>query len=156
MYIASIYRICNIDREEYRARIVEAVNTRIRGRGSPDPITVVDIYGTYRSWLNDPWFCSMIAFVDMYMAKHPKHPFSEVRLGTITSRFKDCSALMDLSFLCEILGGDVGTTGSWVWSQKLRDDLVRLNKDHEEADRVDSYTPYMMEIQLSPKSPYSA
>lgn len=89
----------------------------------------------------------------MYMVKLPRHPFAEIRIGTITSRFRDCSAVMDLAFLGEILNADCYEVASWIWSKNLGDDFKRIQHQGEEADKPDSYTPYLTDLGLSPKSP---
>lgn len=39
--------------------------------------------------------------------------------------------------------------------KNLGDDFKRIQHQGEEADKPDSYTPYLTDLGLSPKSPYS-
>lgn len=38
----------------------------------------------------------------------------------------------------------------------MRDDIRAIGRGEEELDKVDSYFPYMRELRLSKKSPYSS
>lgn len=156
MYLTSIYRICGIENATYRQHVVEVITDRIHARGAPQNINMALVGGTYLGWATDKWYCAMIAIIDMFLAKFPKNALAESRIGTITSRHRDCSAWMDLSFLCSILDADISQVAAWLWSKGLGENFKALIKAGEEVDQIDSYMPYLTDLSLSPKSPYSA
>lgn len=156
MYLVSIYRICNTKYKDYRQIVCAEINASLRSRGAPKQIDITNVYKHYKIWIWNQWFCALIASVDMYMSKFPFHVLAEVRIGTITSRFRDFSALMDLVFLTETLDADISEVSAWIWSNNVADDFQRVLKDGEEIDKMDSYTPYLTDLRLSMKSPYSA
>lgn len=156
MYIMAVYRVCQIDREDYRQIVVAAVNAKMQSRGSPAGVDILTGSGFYKSWVANPWYRAFAAFIDMYLVKNPDHPLAEVRIGTILSRFRDCSALMDLTYVVKILGINFSELTLWIWSKSLAMDFIKINKSNEEVEITDSYTPYMMDLRLTGKSPYSA
>lgn len=153
--IVSIYRVCNIDRADHRQRVCNEINARLRSLGGPANIDISVVCFNCIGWGRDLSFCALIACIDMYMVKLPRHPLAEIRIGTKTSRFRDCSAITDLTFLCETLNADFTEVAAWMWSKNLNDDFKRVRHQGEEVDKPDSYTPYLRDLRLSPKSPYS-
>jgi hypothetical protein len=97
-----------------------------------------------------------MAALDMYFVKFPNNMYAEAKIGTLITRFKDCGALMETEFLRDITSWTLKCIAEWSWVKKLADDLDRTNMEHQEFDKIDSYSPYMMSFGLCEKSAVSA
>lgn len=91
----------------------------------------------------------------MFLVRFPSHELSEVRIGTVTSRHKDCSVLQSLQYIKKIFTMTFPQLSLWLWSRSLCTEFKSVFKTGEEINKRDSYMPYLMELQLSAKSPYS-
>lgn len=110
----------------------------------------------YHNFLGTQAYVSTVAFVDMYFHRFPQHSFSKARIGTVTTRFKDCSVLASTKAIADTLGCTLQKLSVWIWTTGARDDFLRINKADQEIDEDYSYSMYFMELGLSRKSPYSA
>jgi len=50
----------------------------------------------------------------------------------------------------------VGEIIKYVFSARIRDEIIRIGRAGEEINKEDSYFPYMREMRLSKRSPYSS
>lgn len=109
-----------------------------------------------QGWMQDENFVKLMAGIDMFFIKFPNHDHSILRIGTIPTRYKDCGALTSLHALTEVIGINQQDLSKWMWTNFLCTEMMQLNVSGNELDRLDSYFPYVMEMRLSHKSPYSA
>lgn len=156
IYLASAYRVCLIQRPDYKTIVVGAINEHLRSNFAPANADIRNVSIHNGSWVKDRWFCALVALMDMWLQKFEKHRLAEARVSTITSRFRDCVALQDLVFIADLLGLDFKTASYWMWNPKIGDEFSRVSLTGEEIDEMDSYTPYMSDLGLCEKSPYSA
>lgn len=154
IYICGIYRIMNISNDQYRLNVGSTINQQLAANRAPSGVTTGG-YSVYRHFMADPDYLKVIAAIDMYLHKFKKHKFSPARVGTITSRYKDCASLLDVSHLKTMTGMNCGAIGRWIWVAQLFKEMERLSFAGQEIDQADSYMPYMMEFALADKSPYS-
>lgn len=56
MYIASIYRVCSIQRDEYRIRVCNAITDRLKTQNAPQTVDMLVAFTTYKAWPNNKWF----------------------------------------------------------------------------------------------------
>lgn len=154
IYLCGIYRIMNISNDQYRLNVGSNINQQLSANRAPSGVTTGG-YSVYRHFMADPDYLKLIAAIDMYLHKFKKHKFSPVRVGTITSRYKDCASLLDVSHLKTMTGMNCGAIGRWIWVSQLFKEMERLSLAGQEIDQADSYMPYMMEFALADKSPYS-
>lgn len=154
IYICSMYRLLIIDRKDNRHNIVKIINERL-GANSAAKEADVNMSFKYESWLNDPAYIALLAIIDLYMVKFPKHVFAEVRIGTIVTRHRDCAGALDLLHITKVADMDLSHLARWIWQPELGDEFERLQTPLNEIDKYDSYMPYFMDLGLSSKSPYS-
>lgn len=111
---------------------------------------------SYKGISMDPHYRKLTAVIDMFLFRFPLHPLADVRLGTITTRYRDSAVLLELSFILRHSGLSNGEFALWIWSKALKLEFLRLNKTDEEIGEKYSYMPYMMDLGLSGSSPFSA
>lgn len=109
-----------------------------------------------RHWQRDRNFRCLIAAIDMFLSKFPSHCFAKARLGTIVSKFKNCSALMSYSYMDLARSRSPENMASWLWTRNLQMNYANITKPGQELSKTDSYMPYFMDLGLADKSPYSA
>lgn len=73
----------------YRGTVIEKVSGR-RVNENPNTFALVNA-----SWEQKPNYMRMVASLDMFLNKFTDHPLSKLRFATVTTRFRDCSALGD-------------------------------------------------------------
>lgn len=153
--IAGIYRLNLITREEYREEVQKKfAEAMALIPGDCASLTTEVI--AYRSWLHHAPFLKMMAAIDMYLNEFSRHEYAMVRLGTIVSRFKDCSMLVACNYLSDIIGMDFVDLCEWIWTTTCARQYDRVLEEGQEMDQSRSYSMYFMELGLSTKSPYSA
>lgn len=110
----------------------------------------------FAQWISSTNYVKMCAFVDMYLAEFPRHPYAKARFGTICTRYKDCTALLTIPFILGALGIKLSRLAVWIWVPEAREQFLRLTKEGEEINDTRSYALYFIELGLSNKSPYSS
>lgn len=136
--ICSLYRLTQIARQDYRDQVADNA--------------IVE----YQKWLAYTPYTRIMATIDMFLNEFPYHKFAQARLGTIISRFKDCSALLSTKLIMDTLGFQFEDFAPWIWTKRCDDQFLRVIKGGEEMDNTRSYAMYFMEFGMSGKSPYSA
>nr|AXY65009.1 nucleocapsid [Hapavirus flanders] len=155
LYLLYIYRHSRITNVQYQTALWDRLKIQIT-TAHPNPGNYQTPKNIYRSWLQNKNYTKIVAGVDMFFCKFPKHDYAYLRFGTVTSRFRDCASLLALNHLkstAKMAGEDIF---AWMFLQQLEEEAYILMKEDEELDKVDSYTPYMMDMGISLKSPYSA
>ncbi|CAH1647446.1 unnamed protein product [Spodoptera littoralis] len=89
--------------------------------------------------------------------RFPKAPFSAARVGTISSRYRDCCAsLLSIRFFLRIIGSEnLDEVPAWITYEPVALDLIRMSRTGEEAGDGTSYFPYQSDMGLVKKSAYS-
>ncbi|ATG83558.1 nucleoprotein [Ohlsdorf virus] len=153
--ICSMYRLAQISRDDYRTNVVNNVTALIEGLDGEAVEFSTQIL-SYRKWLAYHPYIKMMAAIDMYLNEFPYHQYASARIGTIVTRFKDCSVLVATKTITEALGLTFDTFAEWIWTARCANQFVNVIKGGEEMDNQRSYSMYFMDFGLSPKSPYSA
>lgn len=81
-FVCGIYRICIIDRQDYRANTIVKIHDRMTAHQAPNNITPAIIYGYYSSWMNNRTYRKIITGLDMYLHKYRSSEFADCRIGT--------------------------------------------------------------------------
>lgn len=110
----------------------------------------------FSSWPLDPGYLKLTAVFDMFYAKFPRSKEAAVRFGTVVSRYKDCVILTSLSHLKSMTGLNMGQLQHWIATAQMGDEFASIMKPGNEINKPDSYMPYLSDMGISPKSPYSA
>ncbi|AJR28517.1 nucleoprotein [Mosqueiro virus] len=155
LYLLFVYRYSRVSNTNYQGALMDRFKVQVVS-AYPNPGAFQTPKGVYKSWLNNKNYTKIVAGFDMFFCKFPKHDAAFLRFGTVTSRFRDCAALMALNHLRTTAKMEGDEIFGWMFLQQLEDEAYMLMKEDEELDKVDSYTPYMMDMGLSLKSPYSA
>lgn len=113
------------------------------------------VYGHYKSWLSYQPYIKMMACVDMFLNEFPFHPYAQARIGTIISRFKDCSVLLSTYLTTKYLGLSFTEFAPWIWNRSAAVQFARVVRGGEEMDNSRSCAMYFRDFFLSEKSPYS-
>ncbi|XP_055924069.1 uncharacterized protein LOC129954268 [Eupeodes corollae] len=152
--ICAAYRISGVSRLKYRKSIVKTVKNLLKGITREE--RPIDLFlMSQLDWLNHRPFKQMMAVIDMYLKVFPYCKYAKARVGTIVSRFKDCSLLLALQSCVSSLGLSFSEFAPWVWTPKCADQLLQVIKEDQELDNPRSYAMYFMELGLSEISPYS-
>lgn len=142
---------------DYKIDILKRINLVVRN----EPIslrldlTVGEVQG-YNAWINNLDFRMLIASLDMYWVKFPDTPGSQLRVCTLNSRYKDCSSISELRHLSQMSSLTIGKALEYIFFTRVKDEVVVIGRPGEEFDKEDSYFPYMRELRISKKSPYSS
>jgi hypothetical protein len=89
-----------------------------------------------KQWAGSRNFIIAMAALDMFFVKFPKNVYSEAKIGTLITRFKDCVALVELDYIRNIIAWTMPKIAKWFWFKNLNDDLDRTNKPGQEFDQV--------------------
>ncbi|AHX81838.1 nucleocapsid [Sunguru virus] len=154
MYIVAQYRIGRASLPEYRNQIIQAGN-RLMTSLSSDAESLETGIAFCDQWVADANFCKIMACLDMFFNRFKKNQFAVCRFGTIVARFKDCAALLGLNHFTELCNDDLRTGLKWVFCEVISKNITSLSEPNQEVDNPLSYTPYMIEFQISRLSPYS-
>lgn len=149
VYLCAMYRIADKIDNGSRAKIVESVKRELKEKHAPD-YAIVNQFGHH------PFNRQLMAAMDMFFVRFPNNNFAHARIGTMTSRFHHCAALNDLLYLKEVSGLDFSEIRQWIWLETLESNLEVLLHPDNEIDDKHSYMPYLWDLNLSTRSPYSS
>jgi Rhabdovirus nucleocapsid protein len=152
LFIVGIYRIWSMDNN--KERDMKLINNRQAQQGCYMPIRQCDIQKN-DGWYSNHNYTTSIVIIDMFLNRFPTHPYTAIRIGTETSRFRDCGALKDLQHLLEITNMDITQAKEWLWVPALESDFIRLDKPGQEVGQMYSYAPYMVALRLISINPYT-
>nr|CDQ05539.1 Bm10181 [Brugia malayi] len=109
-------------------------------------------------WIQDHDYCVLVSAIDMFFRKFPNHKFEKYRACTLGTFLKDCVVITSLNQAAQCLSIEPGVLLQYVFSKDIADDVRRLigGGPHEEKNVDHSYFQYMREMNLIPRSPYSA
>ncbi|VDN88611.1 unnamed protein product, partial [Brugia pahangi] len=99
-----------------------------------------------------------LSAIDMFFRKFPNHKFEKYRACTLGAFLKDCVVITSLNQAAQCLSIEPSVLLQYVFSKDIADDVRRLigGGPHEEKNVDHSYFQYMREMNLIPRSPYSA
>lgn len=142
---------------DYKATILGKINQVLRNDpyNLDNDLTPTEL-SRCKAWYNNLEFRKLISALDMFWTKFPESSRAKLRVCTLNSRFKDCSSISKIRHLSEVSGKKVGDILKYIFSTKVRDEILRIGREGEELSQEDSYFPYMREFGLSKRSPYSS
>lgn len=155
--LTAVFRISRVSHEMYRSTLIANITKQAVGHTDDDAISIESICTSNASWVNNPDYCKMIATLDMFYYRFPKSIYSSVRIGTITSRYRECAALTNYQHLTKVVGSTtMGGLFEWIFNATLKDDILRIFHGEEELDQEFSYFPYQVDFGCVQRSAYSA
>ena len=111
----------------------------------------------YETWILDESYNKMIAAVDMFFHRFPSNQDSSMRICTLRSRYKDCSGLLSIGYICNLLNlSQESKILDWIFTEKLSDEMEQMLKIEEEITGENSYFPYQSDLKLVQKTYYFA
>jgi len=143
--------------KNYKTMILGKINQVLRNNPYKlnSDLTLTEV-NRCKSWYNNLEFRAMIASLDMFWNKFPNSYGAKLRVCTLNSRFKDCCSISELRHLSEVSSKEVTQILQYCFSIKLKDEILAIARPGEENIQYDSYFPYMKDMRLSKKSPYSS
>lgn len=97
-----IYRCIRIPSGGYEHDFLTTLMTRAKVVFPKSPyLNLIISRNNYQSWDQDPGLRIIVAALDTFLVKFPNHPQSKLRMGTIPSRWRDCSALKSIYEIIE-------------------------------------------------------
>lgn len=145
--LCSLYRLAQITRPDYRDQVTENVNKILATLGG-NQLDIGNATLEYQKWLAYTPYTRMMAVIDMFLNEFLTHRFAQARLGTIVTRFKDCSALLSSKLIMDTLGLGFDEFALWIWTKRCADQYERVLKGGEEMDNPRSYAMYFMEFAM--------
>jgi len=142
---------------DYKATVLGKINQVLRNDpyNLDNDLTPTEL-SRAKSWYNNLEFRKLIAALDMFWTKFPDSSGAKLRVCTLNSRFKDCSSISEIRHLSEVSGRKVGDILRYIFSARVGEEILKIGKEGEEVNQEDSYFPYMRELGLSKRSPYSS
>ncbi|QIQ19220.1 nucleoprotein [Yinshui bat virus] len=154
-YILGLYRVGRATVPEYRAMLMKNLMQQCMSMSPRAKSLARDTDIFYDIWSSDSNFCKIVACVDMFYNRFKKSIYSNIRFGTIASRFKDCAALATMSHLIKISGLTDVDVCLWIMLNDIRREFKQMMMPGNEIDNPESYMPYLADFGISTKSPYS-
>ncbi|AZS32222.1 nucleocapsid [Rhinolophus rhabdovirus DPuer] len=155
-YICFLYRYSRANHTDYRDQLycrgqehVKNINAKVQ-HVQPGMLMLMKNIIYYH------FYNVAIAAIDMFYYKFKVAENAQMRYGTLSSRYKDCSALTTLNHITQVTGLPIERFILWVFSERMATEVAQMAKEGEELERCDSYTAYMREMGISVKSPYSS
>ncbi|AGO04418.1 nucleocapsid N [American bat vesiculovirus] len=155
-FLLGLYRIGRATIPEYRALLMKNLMIQCKNLSHRAVALVRDTETFYDGWGNNPNFCKEVAAIDMFYHRFKKSDRAVIRFGTIVSRYKDCAALSTFAHLNKVTGMSPLSIVLWLTHPALVKDFETMMKENQEIDKADSYMPYLIDMGLSRKSPYSS
>lgn len=128
-------------------------------RGHPFMVKdlTMDMFHEFSGMFDDTNIRRMIAALDMFLHKNEDNVWAAVRIGTLYTRFEDCSALTSMDHLSRVIGQDIEVCVDFIVDEKCLNEFKKMykDKDKEELHKADSYMPYLRSARAVKRSPYS-
>ncbi|KAL1413941.1 hypothetical protein MTO96_007879 [Rhipicephalus appendiculatus] len=107
-------------------------------------------------WIKDRSYLSLVAALDMFLNRFGHHDMAVLRAGTHVSRYKHCAVLGDIGRVCKATGLKPSELFQWVFLGRAEEELNVIFAKGQELFEEHSYAPYLSDLGLSRRSPYSA
>lgn len=154
IFLCGIYRVFSTSNLVHRNKIIGHIDQMLIQNGRQAGFYPPNVI-YHESFMQDKQFRKLMARIDMFYVQFPEAPHSQARIGTVPARFHDCGVLNDLAYVTKIMDVTYMKFTKWLWAKSAALDMLRVSKIGEEINVVESYMPYMMELGLSNRSPYS-
>lgn len=148
--LMGIYRLKSINRADQQSEIADRLQVLL------SEFTSLKIhYGAQDSIYQTGKIRRLVAGLDMFYFRFRMSPNAVIRFGTIVSRYKDCAILATVMHGMDFLGIK-DEIGRWMFSARAADEYASVMKKGNELGHEGSYTPYLSDMGLCQRSPYSA
>ncbi|APG78730.1 putative nucleoprotein [Hubei diptera virus 9] len=155
--VLSIYRLERAREPAYEATLIRNITNLIKACGCTEPPNLTSLLRLHLKWANDPGFKTAVAAIDMFYYRFENDEWADIRIATIGSRLKDCSAIQSLTQTASIAG--LSSTHEiiyWIGNVAVGTEFSKMSSSVEEAGMLYSYFPYQVDFGLVTRSAYSA
>ncbi|APG78843.1 putative nucleoprotein [Xingshan nematode virus 4] len=125
-----------------------------------EPFNLKNVIGVTNlaHWLQDTSFTSIVAAIDMFLRKFPNHQYEKLRACTLGTFLKDCVVMSSVNQAADALLTSPPILLQYVFSRDIATDVRHIigGEPTEEKTTDHSYFQYMREMNLVPRSAYSA
>ncbi len=124
-----------------------------------DPFYVDNVSGVLglQHWISDPTFCGLIAAIDMFLRKFPRHDLERLRACTLGSQYRDCVIIGSISHTAKVLNTTPGGVFGYIFNKAVAEEAEQVYAgEGEEKTKKDSYFQYMRDFSLVGRTAYSA
>nr|WIF20027.1 nucleocapsid protein [Snakehead vesiculovirus] len=153
--LLGIYRVASITNDAYKTRVMDAIQQQAL-EADPKVQLNIGVLAGNKHLLSNPNYLRMVAAIDMFFYRFKESERANVRVSTLTSRFKDCAALSTFAHVASFTGLTLSGVLDWVFTETVAAEVERMMKPGQEIDQEASYMPYLKDMGLSKVSPYSA
>lgn len=157
--VVCIYRLlvakCHGGRYAYLQRLRDNLK-RILERYNSNAGYLMRAEKKFGHWLKDMAYLSLIAALDMFFHHFHRHDMADLRAGTLVSRYKHCTVIDDISRLCNETGLYAAEFFQWVFVKRAAVEVDAILREGQELFDEQSYAPYLTDLGLCRRSPYSA
>lgn len=150
-----MYRLAKPIMPEYKTVLMTKIDNQLATL-QPNKWKIAALQGMCSAWGSDEDYCKLVAAFDMFINKFSNCEYALVRIGTVGSRFRDCSALTSCEYITKLLGITPEEFCDWVFTSQVGEEIERMMRDGQEIGKADSYMPYLIDMGLSQRSPFSA
>lgn len=145
-----LYSTTQLGTDKIKPRFLELARSKGLDR------TLADTFiGGYRHLAERPVYRKCCAVLDMFLSRIPSHKWSIIRFGTVSSRHRDCALLVAYADVAKMIGLTPAEMATWLWTRQLGMEAKQIFRPGNEVEKSNSYMPYMKDLQLVTRSPYS-
>ncbi|AXZ78335.1 putative nucleoprotein [Dillard's Draw virus] len=156
IYICAMYRLGRSSAEgNYRSTIESTISNFLSGINEDLP--KLEGKGNVAiKWVQDKNFCKLIAMLDLFFREKKDHDFAVIRMGTISSRYRECTGLTSLTHLSRLTGEPIEKAICWIFQVDVANQVTGMIKAGQEITNFRGLTPYIADLGISRRSPYSS
>ncbi|AJR28434.1 nucleoprotein [Harlingen virus] len=154
IYRQVLTRTINVDYgQEVSRRIIDNFKEQPLGM-SQDDINEIQGYESKERLTTN--YVKILCILDMFFNKFQTHDKSTIRIATLPTRYRGCAAFTSYGELAIRLGIEPIKLPSLILTVAVAKDFDKINVNGEQAEQLDGYFPYQLELGLVKKSAYSA
>ncbi|AEJ07644.1 putative nucleoprotein [Oak-Vale virus] len=156
VYLCAIYRLGRSTAEgEYRGKLETTISEFLAAM-IPDRPQLTGRGAIAGRWVQDRNFCRLVAMLDLFFREKKDHDYAVIRMGTIASRYRECTGLTSLTHLARLTGDPIERAICWVFQQDVARQVINLITPGQEITNFRGLTPYIADLGISRRSPYSS
>lgn len=157
LWILGLYRLERASDPASREQLVKTITDQIKIAGYSESCGFNQALINNANWVNSSDYRKIVACIDWFFFIHERHPWANIRVATIGSRYRDCAALTSLLHATRILGlKDIADFIDWTSNYTISVEMSAMLCQEEEDGIINSYFPYKFDFGLVTRSAFSA
>ncbi|CAG9130429.1 unnamed protein product [Plutella xylostella] len=160
LLLLTIYRVLRISNAEGKQAVIDHFKKQLDTIG--DRRSIVSAHATkiatHATWQSDREYIKIVAMYDMFLYRFSDVDMASARFGSISSRYRDCAALLSVGFVSKLVGLATEGLADWVFVNSIADELEQMTEDNNYQESLNefSYFAYQADFGLVSKSAYSS